>query len=93
MSEMWDFVPKSLERPKSYGMGTGREGVLMEVFVLTERGDLVGAFSTREKLTEHIVLCPATFDFQQHPLCSVVANPLGSIEPVGRLLDTVLTDA
>lgn len=93
MSEMWNFVPQSLERPESCGMGTEREGVLMEVFVLTESGDLVGVFSTREKLTEHIVLCPTTFDFQQAPDGFNTAERECDYRTQRVLLDVVLTDA
>lgn len=93
MSEMWDFVPKSLERPKPYGMGTGREGVLMEVFVLTESGDLVGVFSSREKLTEHIVLCPTTIEFSTSPDGFLTEERECDYRTQRVLLDLVLTDA
>lgn len=93
MSEMRSAIAESLERPESYGMGTGREGVLMEVFVLTESGELVGVFSCREKLTEHIWLCPTTFDFQQAPDGFNTAERECDYRTQRVLLDVVLTDA
>jgi len=47
--DLFETGGTSVERPKSYGLGPRREGVLMELFVLTESGDLVGVFSSREK--------------------------------------------
>ncbi len=93
MSEMWNFVSESVERPESYGLGSRREGVLMELFVLTETGKLVGVFSSKGRLLDHIGSCPYTFEFEQSPDGIKTVERACDYRTQRVLLDQVLTDA
>lgn len=93
MSEMRQASEESLERPLAYGMGQGRERVLMELFVLTESGKLVGVFSTRGRLLDQIASCPYTFEFEQSPDGIKTIERACDYRTQRVLLDRVLTDA
>ena len=54
---------ENLEQAVAYGMGARREGIL-KLYVLHESGDLVGVYSTQEKLTDHIALNPTVVEFE-----------------------------
>jgi len=51
------------ERTLAYGLGSRRAGVLMKLYVLHESGELVGVFSSPEKLADHIALNPTVVGF------------------------------
>ena len=82
-----------LERPESYGLGQRREGVLMEVFVLTECGRLVGVFSTREKVVDYVALCPTVPEFIQSPDGVKTEDRLCDYRTQRVLLDVPRSDA
>lgn len=93
MPDMRKTGEENLERSESYGLGQRRERVLMEVFVLTESGKLVAVFSSKRALSDHIALCPTTFDFIQSPDGLKTEERVCDYHVQRVRLDTVLTDA
>lgn len=93
MPRVFQDSRENLEYAFPHGLGSRREGVLVELFVLTESGDLVGVFSTREKLVGHVTLCPTTAEFTQSPDGIKTEERLCNYRTQRVVLDTVLSDA
>lgn len=93
MSEVQQACNTSFERSIADGLGTGREGILMEVFVLTETGKLVGVFSNRNRVLSHVEECPFTVDFIQSADGIKTQERACDYHIQRVILDRVLTDA
>lgn len=56
-----------MEPPSAYGLGSGREGVLVELFVMKETDRLVGVFSTRAKADAYAKTMPTVVELVSNP--------------------------
>lgn len=93
MPQMQTTREEGLECPESYGLGSRREGVLMELFVLTESGKTVGVFSSQDRVLDYTNSCPVSFDFIQSPDGIKTEERVCNYRTQRVLLNRVLTDA